>query len=300
MRTYREAGYHFVKVTGTLGGDAATHHVRFDIEEGPRVSVESIGFEGVTSLPAAKLQDQMQTRPAWLIPFGVFRGLYVEEQLTRDMQVVRQYLRTQGFASAEVGPPRTTFSDDRTHARIVIPVVEGPRKKVAGVVVTGSKLVPLDLIHKTIGFRAGDPWDGIRAEETRRRSEQLYQRRGYRGTTVSLTTAETPEGFQATYAVQEGEVTRVGQILVSGLTATKLDIVMRELPFKYGDPLTAVDVAEARRRLDATRLFDRVDVEPQGDPDAPYRDVAVTLREAKPWRLEFGGDTLPTKAFAGS
>ena len=299
MRTYREAGYHFVKVTGTLGGDAATHHVRFDIEEGPRVSVESIGFEGVTSLPAAKLQDQMQTRPAWLIPFGVFRGLYVEEQLTRDMQVVRQYLRTQGFASAEVGPPRTTFSDDRTHARIVIPVVEGPRKKVAGVVVTGSKLVPLDLIHKTIGFRAGDPWDGIRAEETRRKVEQLYQRRGYRGTTVSLTTAETPEGFQATYAVQEGEVTRVGQILVSGLTATKLDIVMRELPFKYGDPLTAVDVAEARRRLDATRLFDRVDVEPQGDPDAPYRDVAVTLREAKPWRLEFGGGYSTDEGFRG-
>jgi outer membrane protein insertion porin family len=299
MRTYREAGYHFVKLTGTLGGDAATHHVRFDIEEGPRVSVESIGFEGVTSLPVAKLQDQMQTRPAGLVPFGVFRGLYVEEQLTRDMQVVRQYLRTQGFASAEVGPPRTTFSDDRTHARIVIPVVEGPRKKVANVVVTGSKLVPLYLIHKVIGFRAGDPWDGIRAEEARRKVEQLYQRRGYRGTTVSLTSAETPEGFQATYAVQEGEVARIGQILVSGLTSTKLDIVMRELPFKYGDPLTAVDLAEARRRLDATRLFDRVDVEAQGAPDAPYRDVAITLSEAKPWRVEFGGGYDTEEGFRG-
>ena len=298
-RAYREAGYHFVKVTGTLGGDAATHRVMFNIEAGPRVSVQSIAFEGATSLPAAKLQDQMQTRPAGLIPFGVFRGLYVEEQLTRDIQVVRQYLRTQGFAAAEVGPPRTTFSDDRTHVAIVIPVVEGPRKKVAGVVVTGSKLVPLDLIHKAIGYRAGDPWDGIRAEEARRKIEQLYQRRGYRGTTVSLTTADTPDGFQATYAVQEGEVTRVGQILVSGLTVTKLEIVMRELPFKYGDPLTAVDLAEARRRLDATRLFDRVDVEAQGDPDAPYRDVAVALREAKPWRLEFGGGYSTDEGFRG-
>jgi outer membrane protein insertion porin family len=299
MRTYHEAGYHFVKVTGTLGGDAATHHVLFDIEEGSRVSVESVSFEGVTSLPPSKLQDQMQTRPAGLIPFGVFRGLYVEEQLTRDMQVVRQYLRTQGFASAEVGPPRTTFSDDRTHARVVIPIVEGPRKNVAGVAITGAKLVPLDPIHKAIGFRAGDPWDGIRAEEARRKVELLYQRRGYRGTTVNLTTAETPEGFQATYAVQEGEVTRVGQILVSGLTTTQLDIVMRELPFKYGDPLTAVDLAEARRRLDATRLFDRVDVEAQGDPDAPYRDVAVTLREAKPWRVEVGGGYSTDEGFRG-
>jgi outer membrane protein assembly complex protein YaeT len=245
------------------------------------------------------VREQMQTRPAGLIPFGLFRGLYVEEQLTRDMQAVRQYLRTQGFAQAEVGPPRTTFSDDRTHARIVIPVVEGPRTRVAGVVVTGSEHVPLDLIRKAIGFHAGDPWDGIRAEDARRRVEQLYQRRGFRGTTVSLTTADTPEGFQATYAVQEGEITRVGQILVSGLAATKLDVVMRELPFKYGDPLTAVDLAEARRRLDATRLFDRVDVEAQGDPDAPYRDVAVTLREAKPWRLEFGAGYDTEEGFRG-
>src|SRR5262245_66088272 len=135
------------------------------------------------------------------------------------------------------------FSDDRTHARILIPIVEGPRTRVVGVVVTGTKLVPLDLVRKAIGFRDGDPWDGTRAEESRRKIEQRYQRRGFRGTTVSLTSVETPAGFQATYAVQEGQVTRAGQILASALTATKPDRVMRELPFKYGDLLTAVDLA---------------------------------------------------------
>jgi outer membrane protein assembly factor BamA len=48
-------------------------------------------------------------------------------------------------------------------------------------------------------------------------------------------------------------------------------VVERELPFKPGDPLTAVDLSEARRKLDATRIFDRVDVEPRGDPSAPFR-----------------------------
>ena len=271
-RTYREAGYHFVKVTGTLGGDAATHRVTFTIEEGPRVSVESLSFEGVTSLAPSKLGEQMQTRPAGLIPFGAFRGLYVEEQLTRDLQVVRQYLRTQGFASAEVGPPRTTFSDDRTHARIVDSRRRGAAEsKVAGVAITGARLVPVDLIHKTIGFRAGDPWDGIRAEDARRKVEQLYQRRGYRGTTVSLTTADTPDGYQATYAVQEGEAHPGGPD--PGFRPHRHEARHRACAScrsSPGDPLTAVDLAEARRRLDATRLFDRVDVEAQGDPDAPY------------------------------
>jgi outer membrane protein insertion porin family len=299
VRAYREEGYHFVSVTGELAGDATTRIVTFAIDEGPRVTVESITFEGATTVPPERLREQMQTRPPGVIPFGAFRGLFVEEQLIRDVQGLRQYLRTQGFASAEVGPARTTFGNDRSRAQIVIPVVEGRRQSVAGVVVIGSKVVPSDRIHRAIGFQAGDPWDGVRAEEARRRIEQLYQRRGYRGTSVSLTTAETFGGVQVTYTVQEGELTRVGQILISGLTKTRPDIVRRELPFKPGDPLAAVDLAEARRRLDATRLFDRVDVEPQGDANAPFRNVAIMLREAKPWRVEFGAGYSTDEGFRG-
>jgi len=99
--------------------------------------------------------------------------------------------------------------------------------------------------------------------------------------------------------VQEGELTRIGQIMVSGLTATKPYVVERELQFAPGDPLTAVSLSEARRRLDATRLFDRVDVEPLGDPTAPIRDVQVIVREAKPWRFELGAGYATEEGFRG-
>ena len=58
-------------------------------------------------------------------------------------------------------------------------------------------------------------------------------------------------------------------------------------------------LSEARRRLDTTRIFDRVDVEPTGDPSAPIRDVLVTLREAKPWRVEFGVGYETEEGFRG-
>ena len=298
-RSYHEAGYHFVKVAGTLGGDASERVVKFEIAEGPRVVVERITFEGLATLSAKQLAEQMQTRPAGLIPIGIFRGLFVEERLEQDVRLLRQYYRTQGFPSAEVGPPGVTFSDDRTHARIVIPVVEGARRMVSAVTVTGNRILDAETIHKTIGFRAGDPWDATRAEESRHKVEQLYQRRGYRGTTVGLSTADKDGAVSASYAVQEGELTRIGQIMVSGLTATKPYVVERELQFAPGDPLTAVSLSEARRRLDATRLFDRVDVEPLGDPTAPIRDVQVIVREAKPWRFELGAGYATEEGFRG-
>jgi outer membrane protein insertion porin family len=294
-RAYRAAGYHFVRASGTLGGDATTREVRFAIEEGPRVIVERITFEGATTLPASRLAEQIQTRPKGLL----HRGLFVEETLTQDVRGLRLYLRSQGFGAAEVGPPRTMFSDDRTRVQIVIPIVEGPRRTVATVTVTGNQAVPTDLLLKTIGLRPGDPWDEARVDDGRRKVEALYQRRGYRGTQVTLTTAETPGGMTATYVVKEGELTRVGQVLISGLTSTRRSVVERELQFRPGDPLTAVDLSETRRRLDATRIFDRVDVEPRGPVGAPFRDVEIAVREAKPWRLEFGVGYETVEGFRG-
>ncbi|HEY7366033.1 MAG TPA: POTRA domain-containing protein [Methylomirabilota bacterium] len=298
-RAYRQAGHHFVQVTGTLGGDATDRLVTFDIVEGPLVTVESVTFEGLATLADSRLREQMQTSPRRLAIPGLPRGLFVEETLSQDMRALRRYLRSQGYGQAEVGPPRTEFSDDRTRARIVIPVVEGPRRMVATVSITGNRGVASEPILKAIGLSPGDPWDEVKAESARGRVEQLYQRRGYRGTAVSLTITETPDAVSATYAITEGELTRVGQILISGLTATRRYVVERELQFKPGDPLTAVDLSETRRHLDATRIFDRVDVEPRGLPGAPFRDVEISVREAKPWRLEFGAGYATEEGFRG-
>jgi outer membrane protein insertion porin family len=294
-RAYREAGHHFVRVEGAFETDAAGRRVRFEIEEGPRVTVESITIEGLTTIPAQRLREQMQTRTPGLLA----RGLYVEERLAQDVRTLRQYLKTQGYGAAEVGSPRTTFSEDRTRARIVLPVVEGPRRMVANVTVTGHQAVPLPRILDAIGLRPGDPWNDLKADDGRRKVEQLYQRRGYHGTTVSLTTSESAGAVSVSYAVQEGELTRVGRVLISGLTETKPYVVERELPFGPGDPLTAVDLAETRRRLDATRIFDRADVEPRGTGAEPFRDVQISLREAKPWRLEFGAGYATEEGFRG-
>jgi outer membrane protein insertion porin family len=297
-RAYREAGHHFASVTGALGGEAAERTVTFAIDEGPRVRVDSVAFEGATSIPESSLREQIRTRPARLQIPGLPRGQFVEETLAQDVRALRRYLRSQGYQSAEAGPPRTTFSEDRTQARIVIPVVLGARRTVGDVTVTGNRALTLEPIVKAIGLRPGDPWDPVKADDARRRVEQLYQRRGYHAP-VSLATSEAGDRVALVYDVKEGEQARVGRILISGLTATSLSVVERELQFEPGDPIDAVDLRETRRRLDATRVFDRVDVTVQGLAGAPFRDVEIAVQEAKPWRFEFGAGYATEEGFRG-
>jgi outer membrane protein insertion porin family len=298
-RAYREKGYPDVRVTGTLGGDAAERTVSFAIAEGPRVRVESITFEGVMGKLESQLREQMRTRPTGLSLPGWPRGLYVEETLTEDMRALRRYLRSQGYPQAEVGPSQTTFSDDRALARIVIPVVPGPHRTIDAVSVTGNRVLAAAQVLKVVALRRGDPWDATKVDEARRKVEQLYQRRGYHGTVVSAKVTEVGDGVTVAFELVEGELTRVGRVLISGLTATRREVVERELQIKPGDPLNAVDLSETRRRLDATRIFDRVDVEVQGAADAPFRDVQIAVREAKPWRFEFGVGYATEEGFRG-
>src|SRR5262249_57861206 len=126
--------YHFVTVESHEARDGDVHVIRFVIDEGPRVTVESLTFTGNQAIPGERLAKQIETsRP------GLFRrGLFRQDLLDHDVGVVLAYLRSQGYAEATAGPPTVEFSDDRRRARIAIPVDEGPRLTVGVVTVDGA------------------------------------------------------------------------------------------------------------------------------------------------------------------
>jgi outer membrane protein insertion porin family len=281
---FHEIGYPFAVVTGTLARDGEDRVANFAVTEGPRVTVEAVDFTGDTSIPANRLRDQMQTRP----PDLLHRGLFSMETLDSDLLVLLRYYRAQGFPEAAVGPAAVAYNAERTRARISIPIAEGPRRRVGAIAVTGERAIGAPEILAAVPLRRGDPYDRVRVDDGRRLIERLYARHGYQAAAVSPSTAIRDGEVDVTYAVVEGEPTRIGRILVGGLTATRDDVVLRELPFSPGQLLDPDDLAEARRRLAATRLFERADIGPLRAAAGPYQDLEIFVREARPWRLDFG------------
>ena len=62
----------------------------------------------------------------------------------------------------------------------------------------------------------------------------------------------------------------------------------RTLPFRSGDVLIPDKLLDGQRRLGEFAAFDAVSVDPLRPPPNPFADVEVTLRERKPWHLDFG------------
>ena len=281
---YREQGYHFVSVTAVAPAGDGGNVLAFEIEEGPRVHVESVTFTGNLTEPDARLAKLIETAPPGLFRRGLFRA----EALDRDVRVLLAHLRAQGYPDATVGPVEIAFSEDRARARVTIPVTEGPRLRLASVAVQGAVLVsPAQLAAASV-LKPGDTWDAERARAGQRAIERLYATRAHHGATVALETRRGDAGVEVTYRVDEGTPTRIGRILVRGLALTRESVVRRDLPFREGDLLSTERLLEGQRRLGELPAFASVSVDPLRPPPVPFADVEISLRERKPWHLDFG------------
>jgi outer membrane protein insertion porin family len=279
---YREHGHAFVEVEGRLlpGPDRV---VRVTVVEGPRVQVEAVDFPG-SPLPEERLREAVSTRPRGLFS----RGLFQRDVATRDAQALAAFLRARGHPDATVAEPRVAFSRDRTRARVTFVIEPGPRVTVGRVDVVGDTVFAPGELGKDLPLRSGEPWTVQAARDGRRLLERRYARRGYLAADVVLVTERRQQVVDVTYRVTPGQQTRIGRILVGGLVQTRERVVRRELPFRPGDPFDPEAMVEAQRKLGDVAAFERVDVEPLRPAPAPFADVIVTVKERKPWHLDFG------------
>ena len=281
---YREHGYHFVVVTPEDRRDGEVRVLRFRIDEGPRVTVESVVFTGNFAVPAERLAGAIETRPPSLLRRGLFR----EEIVERDVRVLVALFRNEGYPEVRIGPPGVDFSEDRSRARVTIPVAGGPRLTVGTVNVEGARVVDPREIAVALDLVPGTPWVRERAENVQRSIERLYARRGRHGAVVRLETRRRDSMVDVRYLVEEGEETRIGRILVRGLVLTREDVIRRDLPFAVGDLLTPDRLVEGQRRLGDLPGLASVSIDPLPPPPSPFADVEVTVRERKPWHVDFG------------
>jgi len=283
---YREEGYAFAEVSGSIAREETAGTIRLEIREGVKVTVEAVSFSGNDSLPSEELAQALQTRP----PRFPFRsGAFRQDVLDRDLRVIAALYHDRGFPDVRVGPADISFSDGRQQVRIAIPIVEGPRLTLGPVTVEGAHVLSAAAILAALPLATGDPWTQERVTQGERAIRALYARRGYLNPDLTAEAVRREGAVHVLFRIRERRPTRLGRILVSGLTTTRAEVVERELPLRPGDPLDPEAVALAEQRLVRLGIFDKVEVAPLPASPPAFSDVEFRLKEGRPWRLDFGG-----------
>ncbi|MEW5724213.1 MAG: outer membrane protein assembly factor BamA, partial [Thermodesulfobacteriota bacterium] len=278
---YREKGYYNAQVTHEvvpLGEQQVA--IKYNIQEGGRVYVREIRFEGNEAYDDGDLMDQMESETkgwlAWLTDTGVLK----EEVLKEDIGRLTEFYYNHGYIHAQVGQPEIKMEEDGLI--VTIQVHEGQQYKMGRLSVSGDLLKPEEELVKELKL----PGEKIYSREVLEKDvgalRFMYADEGYAFATVTPQLNERPEEpvVDVNLVVEKKSKVSFGRISISGNQKTRDHVIRRELKVKEGDQFSAEKLRKSNMNLHRLGYFEEVEIvhSPGATPDKMNLSIRVKER----------------------
>ncbi len=275
---YRDRGYGHAVVTVDLDAGRASGEVVYEIEEGPRVRVTKMTFEGNDSISVRDLKKKVRSRAAfWIIRPGTFDVDLVES----DAVSLQNYYHDEGFLDARVSY-RVDPGEDVGALEVVFTIVEGVRYRIEAINVVGNAVLSTEEILSLLGLDLEGLYKRSDQDNGLERVRNAYGERGHIFSQVNpVRVFSTSPGYVVlTVQISEGEMFRVGRVVVRGNEHTQDKVVRRALNLFPGDVYDTSKTREAEESLRGTQIFERSAVTPAGSQPGT-RDILMSVVEAE-------------------
>jgi outer membrane protein insertion porin family len=297
---------------------ATSTAITFKVEEGERVRVVEIEFEGNKIFSDGKLRSQMKyVQEAGLISRFKGQDILDREKLDFDLHNVNNYMRSKGYLQARhgeprvesVGPRRTGFpvlpvpflSSVDEGLRVTVPINEGKLYRIGELKIEGNSIFSEQVIRAIIGLKAGDIADGKRISDSLFKTlKEYYGAQGF----IQYTSEPSPtfkdnpqkpdEGIvDFVVTIDEGKQFTLRRLEFLGNTFTRDNVLRREVLLNEGDIYNQRHFEISILRLNQLGYFDPIDK----DKDANFRtneeeglvDINVTVAEKGRQQISFNG-----------
>ncbi len=273
---YRGNGYGYASVVFDESAARQTGQVVYRIEEGPKVRVKKILFEGNTVFDVKTLSKQIRTNTS----FWIFRtGSFDPDQVSDDAAAIQNFYRREGYLDARASY-RVDPGENPGDIVVVFTIVEGDPYNIESISVQGNDVLTADEILNLMASKAGQVFKQDRIDKDVRTIRETYGRRGYiyAGARATRVFSSTPGFVVVSIQINEGEKIHVGRIDIRGNALTREKVVRRALNLFPGDTFDLTEIKSAEKRLEQTRLFDRATVSPTGNQPG-VRDIIVDVTE---------------------
>ena len=312
---YGEKGYRFATAQYTVSDVAANEKkVVFTVDEGDRVRISDIEFEGNTVFSDSRLRLVMKnTKESAFISRISKKDLYDPAKLQEDLDKVREVYRGTGYKNIVIGDPKIevralnaagkTSKEQQRRMFITIPIEEGDRWKFGQVSIEGNKVYPSTALlkpfeHKTGGWlRSGTIDDGVKA------ISDAYHNTGYIFARIDPELIER-EGRVADVVVHvtEGDQFKVGRIEFQGNDRTKDKVLRREIRTYEGGLVNVTAIRNSVTKVNQLGYFKLSEENPVDiDTDTEKKKVNLLFKgtESDRTELQFGGGWSQLDGFFG-
>jgi len=301
--------------------------ISFYITLNGRKQIRGIHVLGKTSIPAKEILGVMTTKPYdFFGDPGIVMVDRIFSDLERIKELYgRKGFKEVNFLWANKKNERTlevskdgkdtlyTWSEGDLAFRIrVLPnteavyveigIIEGRRTMLGDVYVEGMRFFDKKAVVKEFGFLSGLPFSLDAIEEATGEIKARYQSEGFFKARVELRCKRHNSNgewapckevqvedklIDILVSVHEGDRARIGGVFVQGLSKTRENVVLRELP-KPGEPFSMNRIASGIRQLKNTGIFEWVRLKTVVDTkEAKEVTLILQCREARTRFVEF-------------
>ncbi len=303
-------------------------NIVFKVDEGPKVKVGDIKFEGNTTFSDLLVRRAMRNLRPFGIPYSrvaenLFSRTFDSTKLEEDEGRIVQFYQSQGYFTARVTGQSVNIVDvgggkfrlplikpnrPGKNANISISIEEGRLYHLNTISFVGVKLfrTPEELFPQIFRMKPGDPFSTERLQKGFEELRKLYGRFGYINFLVEPEPEPIPgtDKINLTLRFDEGNQFFVRRIDFSGNTTTRDKVIRRELLIDEGDPYNTDLWRLSILRLNQLGYFETLketdSVDMKTDNNNHTVDLTLKVRERGKNTIQFsGGISAISGSFVG-
>jgi outer membrane protein insertion porin family len=298
---YEKDGYHNCQVTPVVQTlDQERKRLTFFVTEGDKAQIKTVTFDGLRTVTKAEMFKVITTRE-WVPWYGLFTrftlpslisdaGVLKREELTNDVERIREVLLNKGYFNARVSLPSVELTEDKRWFTVTFTIFEGEPFTIGEVGFRGYTVFEDLELREGLRIKQGEIFQRAKLRDEISRLTDLYGAKGY--SFAEVTPSAVPNNEERTvsviFSIKEGEMMRIRQINIVGNNKTRDNVIRREIRLDEQDVIDTQSLKRSYQRLNNLNVFETVEILPD-KVSADKVDLNVRVKEKPTGQFSLGG-----------
>ncbi len=259
--------------------------VLFKIDEGPRIRIESVVFDGNEVFSDEELEGLFFDSAEDRIRARIYNGAMVDSAAAGLIEQIKR----RGYLSARLIGIKTEERSQGAGVSIRIFLNEGLQTRVRSIEFRGNRALSNGKLVEELGIREGDPLDPTGLEDGIDRIRRSYRSLGHlefrfvneTGEQQPLVVyAEKNQLADLVFEIEEGPVFHLAGVEILGNEITRRRVIEREITIGEGEVLSEDRIIETEDRIRRLGIFAQVTLEVREVPGRrEFKILRITVQE---------------------
>ncbi len=285
---YKTKGFYNSKVSSTISypNDKGAV-VRFIIDEGEKVYIKKISFEGNTTFDDDELLDVIETKEKWFLSWLTEAGLLDMVKIKQDTSRIIAFYNNHGFLDARIGEPEIRQEKEWLYLKFVID--EGPRFRVGTVEFSGDIIGSKDKMLDLLQIRKEKYLSRQILREDILKLTDYYAESGYAFANIRpITRKTTGNRIDINFKISKGDLVYIDRITIKGNTRTRDNVIRRELKIAEGGVFNSKALRQSTQALQRLMYFEEVNITPEPSLNPARMNIVVEVKEKSTGTFSIG------------